>query len=96
MKRPPAALRTKRGRCILDRSRDNEAFLNVALGHFKMAPLDGADRNWAAFGVPRPVEFRTAAQHAHLVVVLVNTDPAIQILFERQVLDKRVSMGGGS
>src|SRR5580704_11435758 len=56
-----------------------------------MAPLDGADRDWAAFEVPRPVKFRTAAQHAHLVVVLVKTDPAIQILFERQVLDKRVA-----
>src|SRR3984893_5716731 len=56
-----------------------------------MAPLDGADRDRAAFDVPRPVEFRTAAQQAHLVIVLVETDPAIQILFERQVLYKRVA-----
>ena len=57
----------------------DEVLFDVALRQLEMAPFHRRRRNRSAFGVPRRVELRAAAEQANLMVVDVDADPAVEI-----------------
>src|SRR6184192_4845306 len=78
---------------LFQRRGDDEMLLNIALGQLEMTAFHWrrGNMNTPVFEAPRRVQLWAAAQHAHLVVVVIKSHAAFQIFFKPHILDEAVT-----